>query len=172
MSLLQILKVPHPILKQRAIDIDAVDGKIQQLMQDMLETMYKKQGIGLAANQVGVLKRVMVIDIKDLNDEERPEGFFPLFIANPQYLDRSQEQVEFDEGCLSVPNEIIRVKRPKAIKLKYLDFHNQECHLESNGWLARVIQHEIDHLDGITIVEYVSKLKRDLIIKKINKQFA
>ena len=140
-SLLPILTVPHETLKKKAVAIDCVDASIQILMHNMLLTMYQDEGIGLAANQVGALKRVIVIDNK----------------------------VPYDEGCLSVPGEKIDVIRPKSIELKYLDFQNRIQKIQSSGLLARVIQHEIDHLDGKTILDYVSKLRKERIIKKLSK---
>jgi len=168
-STLSVLTVLNDALKKKALPIERVDNHIQDLMKNMLESMYIDEGIGLAANQVGVLKRVIVIDIKDVDDEGRYEGFFPLFMANPEYISLSEEEILFDEGCLSVPGEKIEVKRPKAIEVQYLDFNNKSQKIHSSGLLARVIQHEIDHLNGKTILDYVSKLRRDMIIKKLSK---
>jgi peptide deformylase len=169
MAILPILTIPDKRLREKALPISKVDSYIKNLMKDMLETMYHDKGIGLAANQVGILKRVIVIDIQDIDDEERPEGFFPLFMANPECKFYSEEMSAFNEGCLSVPDEIIEVTRPKSIKVQYLDYNNCVQTIESSAFLARVIQHEMDHLEGKTILDYVSKLKRDILIKKFIK---
>ena len=169
MPILQILTAPDKILRQKALPISAVDAQVQTIMQDMLETMYFGSGIGLAANQVGILKRIIVIDIKDSDKENRSQGFYPLFMANPIITFASEEKVSYPEGCLSLPEQEINVERPKHIIASYLDMNNQPQTLESSCLLARVIQHEIDHLDGIMIIDYVSKLKKDMIIKRLNK---
>jgi peptide deformylase len=173
MSLLTVLTIPDKMLKQKALPVEKVDNKIQSLMNDMLETMYYDEGIGLAANQVGILKRLIVIDIRDMknieDNEHRPEGFYPLFLANPVCTFYSKEKTSFNEGCLSVPGEVINVVRPKTIRLEYLDYNNNLQRLESSGFLARVIQHEMDHLEGKTIVDYLSKLKRDILLKKLTQ---
>jgi peptide deformylase len=169
MAILPILTIPDKLLRRKAAPIEKVDKHIQGIMHDMLETMYDDKGIGLAANQVAILSRVLVIDLQELSDEERPEGFFPLFLANPKLIFCSEEKVSFNEGCLSVPDEVIEIMRPKTIKLEYLDYNNNLQTLESSGLLARVLQHEMDHLEGKLIIDYVSKLKKDILMKKFIK---
>jgi peptide deformylase len=175
MALLKLVTVPDPRLRQKAADVLEVDDKVKKIMQDMLETMYHDGGIGLAANQVGVLLQIAVIDIKDMDDENRPDGFYPLFLANPKCTFYSSETSVSKEACLSLPGISIDVTRPKGIKLSYIDQHNQPQTLQSDGFLARVVQHEMDHLSGRMIVDHVSKIKRDVLIKrliKINKEAA
>ena len=169
MPLLPILTAPEKILRQKALPISVVDQQIQTIMQDMLETMYFGNGIGLAANQVGVLKRIIVIDIKDSDKENRSPSFYPLFMANPIITFSSEEKAPYSEGCLSVPEHEINITRSKHIIASYIDINNQPQTIQSSCLLARVIQHEIDHLDGIMIIDYVSKLKKDMIIKRLNK---
>lgn len=166
--LLKVLTAPDPILKTRAKEIDAVDDKIRVLMDNMLETMYAEDGAGLAANQVGELKRVVVLDLQDREDAH-PEVSSPLRMANPLITDFSENYVEAEEGCLSVPDCRIKVLRPESITVEYLDYNNSKKILSTGGWLARVIQHEIDHLDGKVILDYLSPLKKDLAIRKLKK---
>ena len=138
----------------------------------MLETMYHDNGIGLAAPQVNIHKRIIVIDAKEsLSPEELEETkhLYPLFMINPEIFWYSEETSVADEGCLSVPEQYIKVTRPSGIKVRYLDRNGEEKIIENNQWLARVIQHENDHLDGKLIIDYVSKLKRDMIINKLTK---
>lgn len=167
MAVLKICIFPDPVLKKKALPVEKVDKQIQDLMLNMRDTMYSGDGIGLAANQVGVLQRIIVIDIKDSDDENRPEGFYPLYMANPECLSLSKDKASFKEGCLSLPSEIIDVIRPTSIEATYLDFNNKPQTVQSSGLLARVIQHEIDHLDGKTILEHVSKIKKDMAIKRL-----
>lgn len=170
MSLLKIITAPDPVLRSKAISVDSVDDSVRKLMDDMLETMYHDRGVGLAANQVGVLKRVFVIDLQD-NDEEinRPENFYPLFIANPEIIKSSKEMVDAEEGCLSLPTLRSLVARHESLVLKYLDYNNKEQKMEINGWLARAVQHEIDHLNGILAIDHLSKLKQDVAMRKLKK---
>src|SRR5690606_35700680 len=125
--------------------------------------------VGLAANQVGVLKRVIVIDLQDEDDQGHGKGFYPLFIANPEITEFSKENTAELEGCLSVPNQRIEVTRPKSIKVKYLDYNNKQQELAADGWLSRAIQHEIDHLNGKLLIDYLSKLKKDIVLRKLGK---
>ena len=164
MALLPIITAPDPRLKQIAKPVAKVDEGVRQLMDDMLETMYQAPGIGLAAPQVGVLKRVIVLDLA--KEGEKPE---PLQIANPDLLWVSDQDATYEEGCLSLPDHYADVARPAAIKLRYLDRENEIRTLEADGLLATCIQHEIDHLDGILFVDHISALKRNMILRKLLK---
>ena len=134
-------------------------------MDDMLETMYAAPGIGLAAVQIGILKRVIVIDLSKDNEKKDP-----IFIVNPKILSQSKELVAYEEGCLSIPNQFAEIERPKSCILEYLDYSGNKKEIEAQGLLATCIQHEIDHLNGILFIDYLSKLKKDLILKKVKKQ--
>ena len=164
MSIRKIVTEPDPILKQISKNIDQVGKEEQKLMDDMLETMYKADGIGLAAVQVGVLKRIIVMDIS--KDENKKE---PMYFVNPIIKNKSIEKSVYSEGCLSVMNQFIEVERPSNCEIEYLDYNGEKKILNASGLLATCIQHEIDHLNGITILTYVSKLKRSMIIKKLSK---
>ncbi|GAB4162442.1 MAG: peptide deformylase [Rickettsiaceae bacterium] len=166
---LEVLTAPDPILKKKALPVEVVDDSIRKLMDDMLETMYEDKGVGLAANQVGVLKRVLVVDLQNDEETKRPKGFYPLFIANPEIIEASEEFVDAEEGCLSVPDQRIMVSRHYSIKVRYIDYHNKSQELLVEGWLARVIQHEMDHLDGRLLIDYLSNLKKDTVLRKLTK---
>ena len=165
MSVKKIFTIPDPILKKKSLPIKNVDSSVKKLMDDMLETMYAAPGIGLAAVQVGVLKRVVVIDLSK-KEEKTP----PLFFVNPEIISTSEEQVSYEEGCLSIPNQFAEIKRPNRCHVKYLDYNGKKKDLKADGLLATCIQHEIDHLNGILFIDYLSKLKKDLILKKVIKQ--
>ncbi len=169
MAKLEVLTAPDPILNQKALPITEVNDDIRKIMDDMLETMYHETGIGLAANQVGTLKRIIVLDLKDDDEDIREKGFYPLFMANPEIILASEIEEEAIEGCLSVPDQRVPVTRPQSIKIQYIDYHNKKCILDADGWFARAIQHEIDHLDGKLMINYLSKLKKDYILKKLKK---
>ena len=164
MSVRKIVTEPDPILKQISKNVDQVGKEEQKLMDDMLETMYKADGIGLAAVQVGVLKRIIVMDIS--KDENKKE---PMYFVNPIIKNKSIEKSVYSEGCLSVMNQFIEVERPSNCEIEYLDYNGEKKILNASGLLATCIQHEIDHLNGITILSYISKLKRSMIIKKLSK---
>lgn len=169
MTILPIVIVPERVLKQKSSPVETVDSNVQKLMSDMLETMYYGQGIGLAAVQVGALSRVIVLDLQQDDDGQRPTNFYPLFMANPEILEKSSETCSALEGCLSVPGQQISITRSLYIKVRFIDYNNNQKDMEAHGWLARAIQHEIDHLDGISIIDYVSPLKRDMALRKIQK---
>lgn len=169
MAILPILTAPNPILKQKSSRVASVDKQVRKLMDDLLETMYADKGVGLAAAQVGILTRVLVIDLQDNDDLERPDSFYPLFVANPEIIEQSAELAIASEGCLSVPEQRIEVARPASIKVSFLDYNNNQQELALNGWLARVIQHEIDHLNGRLLIDYLSQIKRDVAIRKLTK---
>lgn len=164
MSILNILKEPDPILRKKSTPVTVVDKSIKKLLNDMLETMYAAPGIGLAAAQVGVLKRVVVIDLA--KDGEKKS---PIFFVNPVITWKSDILEKKEEGCLSIPDYFAEIKRPNACHVKYLDQHGKEKQLKAEGLLATCIQHEIDHCDGILFIDYLSKLKRMFILKKLAK---
>nr|WP_232223232.1 peptide deformylase [Candidatus Paracaedibacter acanthamoebae] len=161
--LLPVLKEPDPRLRIKAKSIEKVDDEIRQLMDDMLETMYHDDGIGLAATQIGSDKRVIVIDLNS-GTEEKPEVFY---MANPEILWRSEEKSSLQEGCLSVPETRAEISRPARIKIRYLDRNNKQIEMDANGIFATCVQHEIDHLNGVLFIDYLSRLKQDLIQKKL-----
>ena len=161
----KILVVPDPILKKVSDPISNVNSEIKKLMDDMLETMYAAPGIGLAAVQIGILKRVIVIDLSKEDEKKNP-----LFIANPEITFKSPELASYEEGCLSIPNQFAEIKRPKSCKINFLDYSGKKQEIHAEGLLATCIQHEIDHLNGILFIDHLSKLKKDLILKKTKKQ--
>ncbi len=164
MALLSVITAPDARLKAKSLPVDGVDGVIRALMDDMLETMYSAPGVGLAAPQVGVHKRVIVIDVA-----EKYEAGDPYRLANPEIVWASEETLLCEEGCLSVPEHFAEVSRAERIRLRYLDYDNKDCELEPDGKLAACIQHEIDHLDGILFIDYLSVLKRRIILRKLIK---
>ena len=164
MALLPIITAPDPRLKIKAKPVARVDAKVRRLMDDMLETMYHAIGIGLAAPQVGAAQRVLVIDVA--REGEKPQ---PMRIANPEILWRSEETMIANEGCLSLPEHYADVTRPAEIKLRYLDHENEIREMAAQGLLATVIQHEMDHLQGVLFVDHISPLKRNIILRKLAK---
>jgi peptide deformylase len=164
MAKLTIITAPDPRLKIRAQSVAAVDAKVRRLMDDMLETMHGALGIGLAAPQVGVASRVIVLDVA--REGEEPQ---PLRLANPEILWRSEELATNSEGCLSLPEHYAEVTRPAEIRLRYLDYQNEVRELDANGLLATCLQHEIEHLDGILFVDHLSLVKRGIILRKLAK---
>ena len=159
-----ILVAPDPRLKQVADPVAHVDGAIETLIDDMFETMYAAPGIGPAAPQVGVLQRVIVIDVA--KDDQPKE---PLALVNPELVWVSDEDAEYEEGCLSVPDHYANVTRPARIRARYLDRRGQSRTLEADGLLATVIQHEMDHLEGILFIDHLTSLKRNMILRKLLK---
>ena len=164
MALLPIITAPDPRLKLVASRVDAVDDGVRRLMDDMLETMYEAPGVGLAAPQVGVSKRVIVADVA--RSGEAPQ---PMLMANPEIIEASQERVVFEEGCLSLPEHFADVKRHERIRIRYLDRENEIREQDVEGFLATCVQHEIDHLDGVLFVDHISGLKRGMIMRKLTK---
>ena len=167
MAILELYTYPHKILAQRAEKVEKVDDEMRKFLDDMLETMYHDKGVGLAAPQVGVSKRVIVIDDKVTEEGER--GPHPLYMVNPEIIEKSEEMILFNEGCLSVPGQSAEVERHFKVKVKYLDYNGKEQVLEAEDYLAVIIQHETDHLDGILYIDRISRLKRNMIIKKLSK---
>ncbi len=166
MAKLEIITVPDPRLREVCKPVERVDDEVRTLMDDMLETMYAAPGIGLAAIQVAVAKRVIVIDVA--REDEEPQ---PLQLANPEVIWTSEEHKVYQEGCLSVPDYYDDVERPSSVRVRYLDYNNETQEIEADGLLAVCLQHEIDHLDGALFIDYLSKLKRDRVVKKFQKQF-
>jgi peptide deformylase len=169
MSILPIVTAPDNRLKQKSLPVELITKETQKFMDDMVGTMYHEDGSGLAAVQVGALKRILVIDIKDHDDVPRPANFYPLFIVNPEIIEKSAELVTAKEGCISLPEQRFEITRPESIKIKFLDYHNNLQELAANDWLARVIQHEYDHLEGKLMIDYLSSLKRDVALRKLRK---
>jgi peptide deformylase len=165
MTIRKILTEPDPFLRQKSEKVDIVNDEIRSLMDDMLETMYNAPGIGLAAIQVGVLKRIIVIDLS--RDDEKKN---PLYFVNPEIITNSNNNAAYEEGCLSVPGQFAEISRPDKCKVRFLDYNGSEQILDAHGLLATCIQHEIDHLEGILFIDYLSKLKKGMIIKKLSKQ--
>lgn len=164
MALLPILTAPDPRLKQKAARVEAMTDDLRRLMDDMLDTMYQAPGIGLAAPQVGVLQQIIVVDIgKDEADRQ------PIRMANPEIVWASEDDNTYEEGCLSVPEHYAAVVRPRAIRVRYLDQQNEIREMEADGLLATVLQHEMDHLDGILFIDHLSSLKRNMILRKLLK---
>ena len=165
MTIRKILTEPDSFLRKKSEIVDEVNDEIRSLMDDMLETMYDAPGIGLAAIQIGVPKRVIVIDLSK-GDEKKS----PMFFVNPEIIVKSNNDAAYEEGCLSVPNQFAEINRPETCKVKFLDYEGKEQILEAKGLLATCIQHEMDHLEGILFIDYLSKLKKSMIIKKLSKQ--
>ncbi|MDP3855641.1 peptide deformylase [Phenylobacterium sp.] len=165
MALREILVVPDPVLKRVSQPVEKVDDALRALMDDMLETMYEAPGIGLAAIQVGVAKRVIVMDIAGPDEEKAPR-----FFVNPEILWTSEETLPYEEGCLSIPDIFDEVERPARVKLKYLNYSGEEVVEDAEGLFAVCIQHEMDHLEGVLFIDYLSRLKRDRAVAKVKKQ--
>ena len=168
MAIRKILTEPNKILREKSLRVENVDQDIQRLMDDMLETLYAAPGIGLAAIQVGVAQRVIVMDISRDRDKEPKKN--PMYFVNPEIVWKSEDKFTYEEGCLSVPNQFAEIDRPKQCHVKYLDYNGQPQELKADGLLSTCIQHEIDHLEGILFIDYLSKLKKEMIIKKLSKQ--
>jgi peptide deformylase len=164
MAKLNIIVAPDPRLKIKCAPVDKVDASIRRLMDDMLETMYAAPGVGLAAPQVGVAKRVIVVDAAAKGEPPQPYR-----MANPEIVWASDEDNTYNEGCLSLPEHYADVVRPKVVRVRYLDHENEIRELEADGLLATCVQHEMDHLDGILFVDHISALKRNMILRKLLK---
>ena len=160
----KILIIPDPILRKKSDKVTSIDKSIKQLMNDMLQIMYDAPGIGLAAIQIGIPKRVVVMDLSK-NEEKKN----PMFFVNPEITWKSDSKSSYEEGCLSIPNQFAKIERSEKCNVKYLDYDGNEKKIEASGLLSTCIQHEIDHLNGILFIDYLSKLKKDNIIKKVSK---
>ena len=162
----KIIVEPDPILRKKCDPLEKVDDEIKRLMQDMLETMYDAPGIGLAAIQLGILKRLVVIDIS--KDEKKT----PLFLVNPEIISQSKVTSVYEEGCLSLPGQFAEIERPAECLVKYIDLDGKENQIKADGLLSTCIQHEIDHLNGILFIDHISRLKREMILKKAIKEYS
>jgi peptide deformylase len=160
----KIIIEPDTILRKKSETLEKVDNELRGLMDDMLETMYAAPGIGLAAVQVGVLKRLIVIDISRENEKKNP-----LFLVNPKIISKSNNTSIYEEGCLSLPGYFAEIERPAECEVEYIDYDGKKKKIKTNGLLATCIQHEVDHLNGKLFIDYLSKLKKDMIIKKLVK---
>jgi peptide deformylase len=169
MTVLTVLEVPHPGLRAVADPVGAVDDEIRTTLADMIETMYAARGIGLAATQVGILKRLVVIDLQEPDEEGGEAVRNPVSFINPELLWVSEETSSYSEGCLSIPEQFAEVERPSRCRVKWLDADGNAHEEEMDGLMAVCIQHEIDHLNGILFTDHISKLKRDLLMKKLAK---
>ena len=164
MSIKDIITVPDEILKKTSKPIEKIGINEKKLVNDLLDTMYNSKGIGLAAVQVGILKRILVIDVSTKEEKKKPLSFI-----NPTIKKISDETSIYEEGCLSIPDTFIEIERPKICEVEYIDLEGKKKNLKCDGLLSTCIQHEINHLDGKLIIDHLSKLKRDIIIKKISK---
>ena len=160
----KIITEPDIILRKKSVNLEKVDDDLRELMDDMLETMYAAPGIGLAGVQIGILKRLIVIDVS--KDEQKKS---PLFLINPEIITKSSNTSVYEEGCLSLPGYFAEIERPAECHIEYVDYHGKKKEMRASGLLATCIQHEVDHLNGILFIDYLSKLKRDMIIKKLEK---
>ena len=164
MSVKTILTEPNKLLRKVSKEVEKIGDEERTLMDDMLDTMYDAPGIGLAAIQIGVPKRIIVMDIS--KDEDKKE---PRYFINPIIKNKNKEKAKYEEGCLSVPDQFAEIERPNKCEVEYLDYDGKKQLLKADGLLATCIQHEMDHLDGILFIDYLSKLKKSMIIKKLSK---
>jgi peptide deformylase len=169
MALLPILEAPDPRLRTISKPVDGVDDALRTLIADMFETMYEAPGIGLAAIQVGVAKRLLVMDLQEEEDEDGKPIRKPLVFINPELFDPSEELSVYNEGCLSVPDQYAEVERPAVVHARWLDEKGERHERRLDGLLATCLQHEMDHLEGILFIDHLSRLKRDMIVKKLAK---
>ncbi len=165
MSKLEIVSIPDPILRQKSLPVEHIDEETRRFMDEMLKTMYEAPGIGLAAIQVGEKRRIVTIDVAR---EDEPKS--PIFLVNPEIVWSSEdERSTYEEGCLSIPDYYAEVERPAKVRVRYLDYEGKQQEREVEGLLATCVQHEVDHLNGVLFIDYLSKLKRDLVVKKFTK---
>jgi peptide deformylase len=164
MSIKPLIILPDPILRQVSKAVEHVDGGLRRLARDMLDTMYDAPGIGLAAIQIGEPVRMLVIDLSKEGEDKAPQVFI-----NPEVIERSDERSVYEEGCLSIPDYYAEVERPAKVRVRFLDDHGVAHETEAEGLLATCLQHEIDHLNGVLFIDHISKLKRDMVVKKFKK---
>lgn len=180
MKILPLVIAPEPLLKQVSKPVEKVDDKLREFMDDMLQTMYAEAGLGLAAVQVGVLKRILVMDVDYETDDHHHHDHHgcsgvhvkntnPLFLINPEIVEKSEELSSYNEGCLSFPGARADVIRPAEVLVKYIDYHGEQKTMLMEGILATCVQHEIDHLNGVTFIDHISKLKREVVLNKMKK---
>ena len=165
MTIRKILTEPNQILRQVSLPVEKVDDEERKLMDDMLETMYSARGIGLAAIQIGIPKRIIVMDLSKENEKKEPRYFI-----NPIIKNKNKKLITYEEGCLSVPGQFAEIDRPSECEVEYLDYDGEKKFLNASGLLATCIQHELDHCEGKLFIDYLSKLKKSMIIKKLSKQ--
>jgi peptide deformylase len=170
MAIRPIVEVPDPLLRQKSTPVEKVDDEVRSLIADMFETMYDAPGIGLAAIQVGIPKRILVIDLQEPKEEGGEPVRDPRVFINPEILDSSDQDVPYTEGCLSVPDQYAEVDRPDRIRARWLDEDGNSHEADIEGLLATCLQHEMDHLEGILFIDHLSRLKREMILKKLAKQ--
>jgi peptide deformylase len=159
-----LVLLPDPILREKSKPVERVDDALRRLADDMLETMYDAPGIGLAAIQVGEPVRMLVMDVSKEDEENKP-----FVVINPEIVATGDEASTYEEGCLSIPDYYAEVERPASVTVNYLDREGNQCTMEADGMLATCVQHEIDHLNGILFIDHISKLKRDMVVKKFTK---
>lgn len=164
MTIKPLIILPDPILRQVSTPLDTVNDEAQRLADDMLETMYDAPGIGLAAIQIGVARRMLVLDVSKEGEDKTP-----LVFINPEIVKASDARSVYEEGCLSIPDYYAEVERPAEITVRYVDRDGKEQTIDANGLLATCLQHEIDHLNGVLFIDHISKLKRDMVIRKFTK---
>jgi peptide deformylase len=164
MALLPIITIPDPRLREISKTVETVDDDIRRLLDDMLETMYEAPGIGLAAIQVAVAKRIVVLDVA-----KKDEARAPLFLINPEVIWASEDLSSYNEGCLSVPEYFDDVQRPARVRVRHLDRDGKQCEFDADGLLATVVQHELEHLQGGLFIDHLSRLKRERVVKKFTK---
>jgi len=165
MAKISIITLPDPLLRQVSQPVEQVDDPLRKLMDDMLDTMYAAPGVGLAAIQVGVPKRLIVLDVAGEGEERKP-----ICMVNPVILTLGAEKRIYEEGCLSIPDVRVEIERPATVRVRYVDRDGKSQELDADGLLATVIQHEMDHLDGKLIIDFLSRLKRDIVVRKFRKQ--
>lgn len=173
MTTMPLIILPDPLLRKVSEPVERIDDDLKKLAGDMLETMYEAPGIGLAAIQVGVPRRMLVVDVASRDEEEGEEESErkknPLVVINPTILTSSDERSVYEEGCLSIPEFFAEVERPARVKVRYTDLDGKEQEIDADGLLSTCLQHEIDHLDGALFIDYLSRLKRDRVIKRFTK---
>jgi peptide deformylase len=175
MSLLSIIEVPDPLLRAESAPVERIDDDLKRLVSDMFETMYEAPGIGLAAIQVAVPRRLLVIDLQEpeegtgSEEEEGPPVKRPHVFINPEILERSDRRKTYNEGCLSIPNQYAEIERPDIVRARWLDLEGNSREGEFDGLMSVCLQHEVDHLNGVLFIDHLSRLKRDMIVKKVVK---
>ena len=164
MSIKPLIILPDPVLRQVSKPVDKIDSSIKKLAADMFETMYEAPGIGLAAIQIGVPLRMLVIDLAKQDEPKQPQIF-----VNPEIVASSDERSTYEEGCLSIPEYYADVERPASVRVKFMDGNGKDQEMEADGLLSTCLQHEIDHLNGVLFIDYISKLKRDIVVRRFKK---
>lgn len=170
MSVLKLYEYPHPVLREKCEKAGRVDDELRRFLDDMLETMYADKGCGLAAPQVGVTKRIIVLDSNPSDEDLSARR--PMYLVNPEIIWHSEETLMFNEGCLSLPKQSADVERFERVRVRYTDYNGKEREVLADDMLAIILQHEIDHLDGILYIDHLSRLKRSRLLKKLNDFYA